>query len=55
MEDKTAIQIARLTCGTVMLVIHALTGINGNLVSSAMFLIGVPFEYLRKSKTEDKK
>ncbi len=50
MEDKTIIQLVRSIGGVVLLAVHGFTGVDGMMITVAMFLLGVPVEYLRRSK-----
>jgi len=50
MKDATIIKLARLGCGTTLLIIHAITGVNGSLIAVGLFLLGVPFELAKKEK-----
>lgn len=51
-EDKTVITIARMTCGTVILVASLVLHVNGTLQGLSLFLIGVPVEHLVKKKQD---
>ena len=46
MKDESVIQLFRLGCGTALLIAHAFTDVNGMLVTSAMLLIGLPYEVI---------
>lgn len=50
MKDSTIIKLARLGCGTALLAIHAVTGVDGSLVAISLFLLGVPFELAKKEE-----
>jgi len=52
MKDTTIIKLARLGCGTALLVVHGFTGINSYIIAVAFFLLGVPFELAKKEKEE---
>lgn len=54
MLDKTKIVLARLVCGTVILITHAVTGIDGTVILVSLFLLGVPVEYASTAKEKDK-
>ena len=53
MNDKTKIVIARLLCGTAILLVKAFTGVDGTLTAISLFLLGVPVEYATHSKEKD--
>jgi len=55
MKDTSIIKLARLGCGTALLLAHALTGVNGSLIAVGLFLLGVPFELAKKEKEETTK
>ena len=55
MKDTTIIKLARLGCGTALLITKAVTGIDGTLIAVAFFLLGVPFELVKKEKEETTK
>lgn len=46
MNDRTIVSLARLACGTALLIAHAVTGINGLVVNTAMLLLALPVERL---------
>ena len=50
MNEKTIITLARMTCGTVILISSLALHVNGTLQGISLFLIGVPIEVLRKDK-----
>ena len=50
MKDTTIIKLTRLGSGTTLLLVHALTGVNGSLIAVGLFLLGVPFELAKKEK-----
>jgi len=52
MKDTTIIKLVRLGCGTALLITKAVTGIDGTLIAVAFFLLGVPFELVKKEKKE---
>jgi len=54
MKDETIIKLARLICGVVLLGIHAFTSVDGILISTALVLVGVPFELAKGEKEETK-
>ena len=45
---QAIIEVARLSCGTVLLIVHAVTGVNGLLIGLGAFLIGAPLEVIIK-------
>jgi len=48
MKDATLVKLGRLFCGTALLLAHVLTGVDGTLVVVSLFLLGVPFELIKK-------
>ena len=48
MKDETVIKLFRTGCGTVLLVVHAFTNVNGSLIAASLILMGVPFELLKR-------
>lgn len=44
MKDSTIIALGRTACGTALLIVHALTGMNSLLTTVSLFLLGVPIE-----------
>ena len=48
MKDQTIIKLARVACGTALLIVHAVTDVNGTLIVAALFLMGVPFELIKR-------
>lgn len=50
MNEKTIITLARMACGTIILVSSLVLHVNGTLQGLSLFLIGVPIEMLRKEK-----
>lgn len=53
MKDETVVRLFRTGCGTVLLVVHALTEVNSLLVTVALVLMGVPFELLKRGASKD--
>lgn len=53
MNDKTKIILARMACGTAILITHAVTGYNGVFLAIGLFLLGVPVEYAKTAHKED--
>jgi len=53
MEGKTIVTLGRLACGTALLITHAITGVNGTLISVALFLLGMPLERLQAAKKKE--
>lgn len=51
MKDETIIKLARLIGGIFLLAVHAFTDVNGVLISTALVLLGVPFELAKKEKS----
>jgi hypothetical protein len=51
-NDTTLIQLARLACGTALLITHVVTGLDGTLTVIAMVLMGIPFEALKRATAE---
>lgn len=49
MKDQTVIKLGRLACGTALLVVRAITNVDGTLVIVGLFLLSVPFELIRKN------
>lgn len=47
---RVEVAIARLCCGTALLITNAVSGIDGIIVSVALILLGVPFEVLIHEK-----
>lgn len=48
MKDSTIIKLGRLLCGTSLLIVHGVTGMNGSIIAAGIFLLGVPFELVKK-------
>lgn len=48
MEDSAKVAICRLICGTALLITHAVTGVDGRVVSASLFLLGIPFEAIQR-------
>jgi len=48
--DSTKVALARLGCGTSLLVVHMFTGVDSTIVAIAIFLLGVPVEYIEARK-----
>ena len=48
MESKTLISLARMTCGTAILIASMVTGINGTFQMLGVLLLGLPIEALQK-------
>jgi len=48
MKDATFIKLGRLFCGTALLLAHVYSGMDGTLVVVSLFLLGVPFELIKK-------
>lgn len=52
MEDRTIMALSRLVIGMALLITHAVTGVDGLIVSLAIFLLGVPLEkFIHAKKT----
>jgi len=51
-DNPTLIQLARLACGTALLITHVVTGLDGTLTVIAMVLMGIPFEVLKRATQE---
>ena len=49
MKDATILKIVRTACGAALLITHAVTDVDGTLIVAALFLMGVPFELIRKN------
>ena len=52
MKDETIIKLARTAGGITLLIVHAVTGVNGSLIAASLVLLGVPFELAKKEKEE---
>lgn len=52
MKDESIIKLARLACGTGLLIVHALTRVDGILISTALVLLSVPFELVKRKNQE---
>lgn len=50
MKDTSIIQLFRMGCGTTILLISMLTGVDGQMILAALFLLGVPFEAVKYAK-----
>ena len=48
MKDETVIKLARFGCGTALLITYAVTKIDGMIVMTAMVLLGIPVELLKR-------
>ncbi len=48
MKDQTILKIVRTVCGAALLITHAVTEVDGTLIVVSLFLLGVPFELIRK-------
>ena len=46
LKDKTVIRLAELACGTTIVILHALTGVNGALIILGALLVGVSSEVI---------
>ncbi len=51
MKDSTILKLARTIGGIVLLVAHAVTEVDGQIILIAMVLLGVPFELAKKEET----
>lgn len=49
---KLITTLVRLACGTSLLIVHAVTGYNGVMLSVGLFLMGIPLEVLQHDKEE---
>ena len=52
MKDKTIIALARLLCGTALLITTIAYHVDTGLTAVSLFLMGVPFELATKEKEE---
>lgn len=50
MKDATYIKIVRMLSGVAILITHAVTGVDGFLIGTALVLLGVPFELAKKEE-----
>jgi len=50
MKEENAIKLFRMSLGVILLVTHAVTNVNGVLVSTALVLLGLPVEMLASGK-----
>lgn len=55
MNNKTLIQLARLACGTALLIAKMVTGADGTLTIISLVLMGVPFEAISKKGARARK
>lgn len=46
--EETAVKLVRWGLGFGLLVLHAVTDVNGALIAGAMFLLGAPVELIRQ-------
>lgn len=53
MKDETILKLARTAGGIALLIVHAVTGVNGSLIAAALVLLGVPFELAKKKEKEE--
>lgn len=53
MKDETIIKLARTLGGIGLLITHAFTKVDGNIVMVAMILLGVPFELAKKEEIKE--
>ena len=51
MNDETIIKLARTMGGVALLITHAVTAVDGQIILIAMVLLGVPFELAKKQDT----
>jgi len=53
MKDETIIKLARTAGGVALLITHAVTGVDTQIVLIAMVLLGVPFELAKKQGSRE--
>ena len=52
-KDSTIIKLARTAGGVALLITHAFTKVDSQIILVAMVLLGVPFELAKKTETKD--
>jgi len=52
MEPKTIISLARMLCGTAIVITHMVTGANSTFVLVGLGLLGIPVELVSREKKE---
>ena len=50
MKDPTILKIVRTACGAALLITHAVTNVDGTLIVVSLFLLGVPFELIKRGE-----
>ena len=53
MQDETIIKLARTLGGVALLITHAVTQVDGQIIIIAMVLLGVPFELAKKQDSRE--
>ena len=52
MKDSTVLRLAELGCGCVLVVVHALTGVDSVILLIIALLFGVPIEIVWEKRKE---